>query len=431
MFGKMGWTRPDLNTMRFVANNLPAYSHVSRGSLGGVIWDAQRDQTLLIGEFERVAFARTRQVFCSPSHLLATLDDELYRTRASDNQLKTLSARKADKEGHMADVIADSLFRVVLATRFRRRQESQERNVTKLIEVLLDGMRQKSLSGFVLTGDRGYGKLSLVQELRKLGVGTIFIMPSHLLRCHPFAASSLYDPFRDDEEETPDASGDELANEGNCHVQNEDNTPSEDAITENSNAQSARYYSFDRPKKFIIDDDSAAPPMASFSKKKLIQKQGMSGSPDVIAVAVRERGSEKYSNVLRFFYSVTPNMAKALDTFTAVPKDASLSGHLFAKRKDDGSIAAPPNDSTEPKEQLERHVLTHCNILTVSQRRAGRFCLRMFRITGTIVGKIVLKDSTVRTKLGLSVQESEALSPFNLLSSLAEAGLALRAQRKR
>lgn len=32
-----------------------------------------------------------------------------------DNQVKSLSPRKAGKEGHTADVVADALFRVVIA----------------------------------------------------------------------------------------------------------------------------------------------------------------------------------------------------------------------------------------------------------------------------------------------------------------------------
>lgn len=42
--------------------------------------------------------------------IFAKLDDEVFRTRAVDNQVKTISARKADKEGYMAVVLADSFF---------------------------------------------------------------------------------------------------------------------------------------------------------------------------------------------------------------------------------------------------------------------------------------------------------------------------------
>jgi hypothetical protein len=40
---------------------------------------------------------------------------------ATGNQVKTLSARKADREGHCADAIADALFRITIFVRFRRR----------------------------------------------------------------------------------------------------------------------------------------------------------------------------------------------------------------------------------------------------------------------------------------------------------------------
>lgn len=47
-------------------------------------------------------------------HKFATLDDDLSGTRAVDNQVKMLSSRKADREGHCSDAIADDLFCVTL-----------------------------------------------------------------------------------------------------------------------------------------------------------------------------------------------------------------------------------------------------------------------------------------------------------------------------
>lgn len=87
----------------------------------------------------------TSKLFLSPSHLFATLDDDLYGSRATGNQEKTLSNRKAYKEGHVADVFADALFRITLAVRFRRRGESQSANVDKLLSVLLDGRGESHL----------------------------------------------------------------------------------------------------------------------------------------------------------------------------------------------------------------------------------------------------------------------------------------------
>ena len=82
-----------------------------------------------MSEFENLAFREVRKAFFNPLHLFCNLDDDLFGTRASDNQVKTLSNRNADKEGHAADVLADALFRIILGVRFHRRGESQIDNI--------------------------------------------------------------------------------------------------------------------------------------------------------------------------------------------------------------------------------------------------------------------------------------------------------------
>ena len=59
-------------------------------------------------------------------------------TRAADNQVKTISNRKTDGEGHVADVLADALFRVVMQMRFRRRHDNLESCVSKIVSNLLE-----------------------------------------------------------------------------------------------------------------------------------------------------------------------------------------------------------------------------------------------------------------------------------------------------
>lgn len=43
-------------------------------------------------------------------------------TRAADVQVKILSSKKAEKEGHSVDAVADALFRVLLGISLRRRR---------------------------------------------------------------------------------------------------------------------------------------------------------------------------------------------------------------------------------------------------------------------------------------------------------------------
>lgn len=65
------------------------------------------------------------------------LEDDLVGTLAQDNQVKTLSARKTDREGHLADVVADALFNAVMSVRFRQRAEKQELAAIATIEHML------------------------------------------------------------------------------------------------------------------------------------------------------------------------------------------------------------------------------------------------------------------------------------------------------
>lgn len=61
-----------------------------------------------LDELEQLCFNLISREFFIPLHQVVTLDDDLVGTRARYNQLKALSVRKADKEGHIADVVADS-----------------------------------------------------------------------------------------------------------------------------------------------------------------------------------------------------------------------------------------------------------------------------------------------------------------------------------
>lgn len=82
-----------------------------------------------MGPSERSCFRETHKVFLNPVYMFRALDDDLYGTRVKDNQVKSLSARKADRDGDSADAIADSRFRVTLIVRFRRGGEKQTQNV--------------------------------------------------------------------------------------------------------------------------------------------------------------------------------------------------------------------------------------------------------------------------------------------------------------
>lgn len=92
------------------AQNILAYSATSRGDMHGITWNAQRDQRQYLSLFGSSAFRMTTKVFLTPAHTFATLYDDLYGSKASENQVKTLNARNVDREGHTADAIAFALL---------------------------------------------------------------------------------------------------------------------------------------------------------------------------------------------------------------------------------------------------------------------------------------------------------------------------------
>lgn len=127
--------------------------------------------------------------------------------------VKTLSARKADKEGHSADVLCDALFRATVSVRFRRLGETQAHNVDKLLSSIVESLGALSSSGLIVTADRGYGRMSLLRCLSALGIHSMFIMPSHLNKCHPFVGKSYLRVDRMDLEDADSDEPDELSDE--------------------------------------------------------------------------------------------------------------------------------------------------------------------------------------------------------------------------
>ena len=91
------------------------------------------------------------------------LDDELVGSRAQDVEFKTLSQRKAGKEGPVSDCIACSFTHVMYGMRLCIRGEKEIDNVTKLIDTMPKLTHSEHKMG--VTFDRGYGKLKMVKAV--------------------------------------------------------------------------------------------------------------------------------------------------------------------------------------------------------------------------------------------------------------------------
>ncbi|PXF43284.1 hypothetical protein BWQ96_06981 [Gracilariopsis chorda] len=387
-----GSTAPSLDRVRFIADNILEYAPTGRGRQGEMHWNAQRDQKRQLSEFESIGFRDTRKVFFCPLHLLATLDDDLYGTRASDNQVKMLSARKADKEGHSADALADALFRIILAIRFRRRGEAQTESVKKLLSTVLDGRGEEANTGCIVTADRGYGKQSFLEILSGFGLSSVFVMPEHLLRVHSFVGLSYLDPVRDDLEDEAldigDAEGESepgAADMGDTHGEGNGEHP----------AVAPHQLYCDRRRTFVIDNDPNLGPEAFFATKNAGTGRGRSRQRSMNAIAVRERGTDKFSKVLRFMYTVPAGIQDALNTWIAVPKQNIDKKFTLFQTLRRG------NEMQDLQDVVSVFLRERCEVLTVSQRCADWFVLRQFRVTGTNAGLVLMSSPCFRSILRL------------------------------
>ena len=430
---QLGCHVPSLDRVRFICGNILAYSPTNRGDLGHDSWNCQRDQTPLLERFEKTAFRMSSRIFFVADYSMLTLDDDLYGTRAADNQVKKLSARKADKEGHCAIAVADALYRSTVGVRFMRRGESQDTCVDKVIRYVFEEQGQVNINGVIMAADRGFGKTAAIRKLASLGINIIFIFPEHLLRCHPFVGESILSPgSRESDDEDSDSSD----GGGSC----DDDVDAERSGDEDVDAEHAaepsrrnRYNSvldvsvviiltslcrFDRRRDFVIDDQPEMGSAAFIATKSMKIAGNRAGNRvRVTALAIRERGTEKQAKIIRFGYLLPPHLERKVNCWIAVPhprrRDQSA---LFATIGEDGKLAEPVG--VDPRSRIESWVLAKCTVLTLGQRCADWFCLRMFRITGTIASTILLSSPDLRAMIGIQGSGPAAATATSLFEKL-------------
>jgi hypothetical protein len=193
--------------------------------------------------------------------------------------------------------------------------------------------------------------------------------------------------------------------------------------------------SYDRRRDFIIDDQPEVGLAAFVDTKnvKLIDRHAGSrgaNKVDVTAVAVRDQRTTDFSKIIRFGYSLPPAIEAKLNSWIAVPlRRSRCPDSLFLRFNSDGSIIPPAIAAVGPRSRIESWVLTKCQVLTLAQRCADWFYLRMFRLTGTIAASILLESSDIRPLLGIYTRPTDASSgddrgrPTALLAKLMSSWL--------
>ena len=148
----------------------------------------------------------------------------------------------------------------------------------------------------------------------------------------------------------------------------------------------------DRQRSFVIDN-SVDQALAAFCATKLLKASGPDAPPRqrVSAVAITERGTNKFSKVLRFAHNLPSSIAKSIDTWVSSPRPEARASLLFGAWANRISPRTwPLENKSSTKSAVAREVMKHCQILTIGQRCADWFVMRQFRVTGTLAGRFIM-----------------------------------------
>lgn len=104
---------PKKDCLNFLNSSVLALTATKRGKRKDS-WKSQRDAVQRLKKLEQLAYKMSRITCLSSNDTLVTIDKDLYRKCASDNQAKFFTKRKADRAGNTADRTYDSLLRIKL-----------------------------------------------------------------------------------------------------------------------------------------------------------------------------------------------------------------------------------------------------------------------------------------------------------------------------
>jgi hypothetical protein len=186
--------------------------------------------------------------------------------------------------------LAEPFTRLTLYVRFRRRGQTQEEdNVDALFSNVIQKIGIQSVHEVILNADRGYGKVKMLQTLLSRGLCALFVMPEHLLQCHPFVAKYFLRCGRLDEDEDDEKEDKESSDNSDCDIHS-----SMDVNFDDVALARAAPHGIDRPRAFVIDDAPDQPPSVFYATRQVKGRSNsgrQSSRQKAVAVAVRERGT--------------------------------------------------------------------------------------------------------------------------------------------
>lgn len=225
--------------------NVPVYTRTISSEENANTLNLKCDPTRQLGHLESMALLKSTLVVIRPNQLIACYDDVLFMTRAVENAVKSLADKRAAHEDDTAGVLAESLLRVAIHVRFRRRKYPHSTSVQTQHEAVLVAGSERIMGVPREKVDRGYSAHDLIEEFVDMGVGVIRMLPMQSNATHPFGILSLF----------PIVGMKYTEDDGELHVMH------------SAGRQEKDRYKRNRPNAFIVDDDPI-PDVTSFHARR-------------------------------------------------------------------------------------------------------------------------------------------------------------------
>ena len=308
-------------------------------------WMERHNLLRRMNALEKEAFKNSIQLLLNRTDGVLVVDDELIPSRAGDVERKAVTNRKAGKEGPVADCIACSQTSVIFGMRLRVQGDKEEQNVSELLKCLpsSEGLQRK----MTITFDRGYGKMNFVKSVSALGANVLTIA----------ATVGSRHPFITDEE-----------------------------IKEFQKKQSAKNVSSATvTRKLKLIEDWVVSATEKLGAEARVAKKNLEDGKMLYATVVRDVFDRKVDSKLMRFFSSGPMATGLAHKWIAMRKKTTVLETLFVETK----------GHSESKLAMESKLKENCDPLTVGQRCADWFLMKSFRLTGTMVGKVMQKCKDV------------------------------------
>ena len=276
------------------------------------------------------------QHFSIKKNGVLTYDDEMIGSRANDVEGKSLSNRKAAKEGPVADCVSCALTSVLFGMRLRVKGETEPNNMNELLGTLPLKKQNASKNNSCLTMDRGYGKIKNIAVADSFGYD-VYSFAATRGSNHPIIALSELQAYKKEWEK-------KVAKK-ELKVQDL-----------NRRLDLLKDYIFDDSTKLLGSEVLAA------TSNTILENQ------KVYAISVREVFDNK-KEVKHLPFFITGDHDDLMNCWVARTKHMRLStNNLFSHKK-----------ASEERKKVENKLLENCYALSMSQRTLCWFMGRPFQ----------------------------------------------------